>query len=588
MRQKMLILFLLLIAVPLGIQGFVTYRDFSSTLEQKTMDYAVRIIHQINQSLEQNLEENMQNLSLLPLYNEDVRALLEKYDDPGNRLAVPSIEERGRMYRHIVATNFYKTEIRGIQVIANNGFIFTSMDPYIVKPFIDYNQETWWPQVKEADGKWVAIAQHKPNYLLESTSERYVSLAKLIRDPSSTQVIGMIKLDYRLEVFEQIMSGYQVAEIGRVVVVNRNNELYYEQNADNTDFPTYRVLEQLPNENTNRRMDIDGKPYLILSEDSRLLQLKVVSMIPLELLLQKSVELRNYTIGIGLVCLFAAGLLALFFSYRFSQPLILLKNKMRLMQHGKLNQSLIVSSNDEIGHLIQGFNRMTEEINNLIQEVYVLGLKEREAEIAALLSRINPHFIYNTLESINMMAIRHKAYDVSDMVSALGSLLRYSVDKHDRMVMLGDELESIRSYVKIQQIRYGDRLSVIIDAETELLGLAIPKLLLQPLVENAIYHGLDSLEHGGTIWIMAAQFDNKLLLTVSDNGKGLTDSDIERLRKSLKPPKESLFEQGVLSGRGLALRNINLRMILMYGEEHTLDIDGTPDCGASFTLTIPI
>lgn len=160
---------------------------------------------------------------------------------------------------------------------------------------------------------------------------------------------------------------------------------------------------------------------------------------------------------------------------------------------------------------------MMDEINRLFHEVLVTRLREKEAELSALQSQINPHFIYNTLESINMMAVQRRHDEVSDMVSALGKLLRYTIDKAGRLVSLGEEIAFVDSYVRIQQIRFGGKLTVHNEIEEEVLHLRIPKLTIQPLVENAIEHGIAEREEG-TIWVSALRFDNELLITVRDDG----------------------------------------------------------------------
>ena len=193
---------------------------------------------------------------------------------------------------------------------------------------------------------------------------------------------------------------------------------------------------------------------------------------------------------------------------------------MNLVRHGKLRQTVQVASRDELGHLSQEFNLMTEEINRLVNEVYLLSIKEKEAQLSALQSQINPHFIYNTLESINMMAIQANDYAVSDTVHALGRLLRYTVDKYDRLVPLSEELDFIQAYMMIQNVRFGSRLRLILEVDGEVDQVKVPKLLLQPLVENAIEHGFNNMAEEGRIWVSVVRFEEDLLLTVRDNGRG--------------------------------------------------------------------
>ena len=184
---------------------------------------------------------------------------------------------------------------------------------------------------------------------------------------------------------------------------------------------------------------------------------------------------------------------------------------------------------------------MMEEIHRLFHEVYVLEIQEREAELSALQSQMNPHFIYNTLESINMMAVRQRHDDVSAMVTALGRLLRYTIDKADRMVTLREELAFVDSYVRIQQVRYNGELEIIYDMEEDVKDCLVPKLILQPLVENAICHGIEGRlaggstggNNGGMIWVSAVLFDQELLISVRDNGKGMEQEELDRLNASI-------------------------------------------------------
>ncbi|KIL38937.1 histidine kinase [Gordoniibacillus kamchatkensis] len=583
LRKKMLTMFLLLIAVPLSLQGLITYYEFATTIERRTADSTTQIAGQINRNLDRTLME-MQRLSLMPVYDQRVLMILNKYSLPENARTWPSLDEREKMFLYISGLAYNRPEVKGIQLIANNGFIFTNVDSSRMQFSVDVRSEDWYRRISEAQGAWVVIPQHKPNYYTENEPQTYFSVARLIREPDTDRILGIIKIDLKLDVFRNILSNVRAEEKCSLSIVNASNELFYNESGCRLDAATMKSLHEveLPNESFARDMDIGGRRFLTVVDYSDFSGLKVISFIPVSSLLKDTVALRNFTLFIAGVFLVIAGILAVFFAYRISEPLVRLKKKMMLVERGDFQQNVPVGSQDEIGQLGKGFNRMTGEINRLVKEVYEIGLKEKEAELAALQSQINPHFIYNTLESINMMAIGKSNYDVSDMVTALGKMLRYTVDKYDRLVPLSEELDWVASYVKIQQQRYGERLHVVFDVEEDVRQLPVPKLLLQPLVENAIVHGIGDKEQGN-VWISAVRFGEQLLLTVRDDGAGMTEEQIGHLRASLSQP---LPDGG--HKRGLALRNIAQRLVMMFGADYGLEVDGSPGEGAAFTITLPV
>ncbi|MFD0676540.1 MULTISPECIES: cache domain-containing sensor histidine kinase [unclassified Paenibacillus] len=583
LRSKMLIIFILILVIPLSLQGILTYYEFSASVERRSADYSTQIVGQINRNLDRTLLE-MQRLSLMPLYDTQVLAIVKKYSQPQFALTRPTLAEMEKMFLYISGSAYNRSEVKGIQIIANNGFIFTNVDSSMMNFYADVRQEDWFRKVQVADGAWVVIPQHQPNYYNESSSQVF-SVARMIREPDKNDVIGMIKIDLKLDVFRQILSNVKFEEKGSMLVVNERNELLFEESSSNLEprfAKTLRDTKQ-PNENAVRDLVLNGQRFLTIVDYSDYSGLKVIDFIPVDSLLSETKKLRNFTIVIAVIFVVAAIILSFIFSYHLSSPLIRLKQKMQLLERGQFNQSVPVMSQDEIGQLSRGFNRMAEEINHLIKEVYLIGLREKEAELAALQSQINPHFIYNTLESINMKALERENYEVSDMVSTLGQLMRYTVDQYDRLVLLKEELASVGSYAKIQQLRYGDRLRIIFDIEPGLERSLVPKLLLQPLVENSIFHGVGDKPEGGTIWISAVRFSDDLLLTVRDDGIGMTESEVERLRLSLTSPLPDGERK-----QGVALRNINQRLVLMFGSSYELQFDGSPDQGMAFTITIPI
>jgi two-component system, sensor histidine kinase YesM len=588
LRSKTLIIFLLLIGIPLGLQGALTYYDFSVSTERRATDYSAQLVGQINQNLDLTLKE-MRRISLMPIYDPGVLAILKKYSGPELSYQRPSVDELEKMLLYMAGITYDRPEIRGVQIFAGNGYTFSNLDSNTIRSFTDLEQESWYERVQEADGAWVLIPTHRPSYYFEREPQDYFAVARLIREPNTNRPLGLVKIDLKLDVFRQIVSNVKFEDKGSLLVVNGQNELFFKENGEGQPLGQYEELlgaAGMPNESTARRMVLGGSSYLVISDYSAYSDIKMVSFIPVKSLMKETNDLRNMTLLIGIVCLTLAGALATYSSYRLNRPLAALKNKMRLVEQGDFKQRVQVETEDEIGQLSRNFNRMVERIDRLVEEVYVIGLREKEAELAALQSQINPHFIYNTLESINMLAIRRESELVSDMVTALGRLLRYTVGHDRRTVRLGDELETALAYVKIQQLRYGERLRVLFDVEPVLLRQTVPKLLLQPMIENAIYHGIGDSEEGGTIWINAVAFEDVLLLTVRDDGRGMSEAEMEELRTSIA--RSSLSSPQEKDGHGVALRNIYQRLALMYGDTFELHVDGSPGAGTAFTITIPL
>ncbi|QTH44250.1 sensor histidine kinase [Cohnella sp. LGH] len=584
LRTKFVVLFLLLILIPLGFQSAITFRNFSGALDRQAIGYTEQIIKQMNTDLERTLRDDMQKFSLMVLYNQELLGILEKYSLDSVDKA-PDVNERTRIFQYIAGYDFSRSYIKGVQIITNNGYIFSNVAPDNIRPALPPGRKEWIERIKLAEGRWVILPRQRSDYLLQQPQDGSVSMASLILEPSSAQVIGMIKVDFTDELFTRLSANYQNKQIGNLFVVNDRNELFYRQSGLEASSDEDFLNASIPKENEATKLRIGGLDYLTTAGHSSFSGLRIVSFNPVDSLLEETKPLLRSTILFGLLCLGFAGLLAVFTSYKLTRPLMQLRRKMLLVRQGKLRQTVEIDSRDELGHLSREFNLMTEEIDRLVNEVYLISLKEKEAQLSALQSQINPHFIYNTLESINMMAIQSSDYRVSDTVHALGQFLRYTVDKYDRLVELREELESVLAYMMIQNNRFGNRLKLIVDADEAYERIRVPKLLLQPLVENAIIHGFDDMKREGTIWVSAVRLEEVLLLTVKDDGKGMNEEEMLQLRQSLRTdqPLEASGQR-----QGLALRNIHQRLVLIYGPEYGLDIDGTPGRGASFTITVPI
>lgn len=587
LRTKLLLLFVFLILFPLCLQGIATYRHFSSTVDQKTEQFTIDIVRQINANLDR-LMKDYERLSLMPLYDEMVLKILSKYDGEMGSATWASSDDYMKMKLYTSAQAYDRAEIRGIHFVSNSGILFSNVDSMAVESVWDGRQDEWFDEVSRSDGAWMLVPPHMPSYYSGgNATEPYITAARMIREPNTLKRLGYILIDIKLDAFRNILSNLNFEQDASLIIMDAQKRLLFERKSG-SGISAYEDLlqhDQLRKYGSNQKIELGDQQYLYVQHHSDYSGLSVISLTPIKVIQKESRELWKYTLVFAVLCLAIVTLLAVAISYRITRPLIELKKKMVGVEQGDFNKRVSTFGNDEFGQLGRGFNKMMEEINRLFNEVFVLGIREKEAELSALQSQINPHFIYNTLESISMMAIRKNNVEVSDMVSALGKLLRYTIDKVDRLIPLKEEIRFVQSYVQIQQLRYGGRLRVEYEIDDDIVDIHIPKLILQPLVENALYHGIDGEERGGTIWISALRFENELLITVRDDGKGLTETEIEELNTKIRtqPSYQSWRREGQ---HGLGLSNIAQRIMFIYGEQGDLTVDGSLGQGLAVTITI--
>ncbi|WP_178075880.1 cache domain-containing sensor histidine kinase [Paenibacillus oralis] len=304
---------------------------------------------------------------------------------------------------------------------------------------------------------------------------------------------------------------------------------------------------------------------------------KLVQIIP-----EKSFSTLRRTINLILLI---AILLCLFFGVLFSfvqhkyllKPLQLLRREMMKLKSGNFNIALTIDSKDEIGDISNGFLRMVHQLKETINDVYVGRIKQREAEIKALEAQINPHFLYNTLDSIHWLALKQKNYDVSEQIEALAELFKHVLNKGEPSVTIRQEVDFLENYMLIQKRKYGQRIKLRIHADPALMNYKMPKLVLQPLVENAIVHGLEQVIDGGVIEVSITRAEQGIRFIVTDNGLGTDETKIHQMM-TREGETKNVF----------ALKNIDDRIKISYGPEYGLHFTSKHGGGTRVEVYIPL
>lgn len=253
---------------------------------------------------------------------------------------------------------------------------------------------------------------------------------------------------------------------------------------------------------------------------------------------------------------------------------------MQAIEAGNLDVEIEVESNDEIRTIAGGLNHMVKRIKILMEEKSQIEVKRKEAEMMMLQRQIRPHFLYNTLDGIRMKALLNQDHEAAEMIEKLSVLLRRTTDLKTEEVTVREELEYVNSYIDLQNLRFRYKFQLITDISEEVSKLVIPKFSLQPLIENAVHHGLEKRKIDRQIRISSDLTEEAVRIIVYDNGQGISLERLQEIRKTLEDPQMQESEH-------IGLNNINIRLKLHYGKEYGLTIDSEENAGTKLTLHLP-
>lgn len=570
LRTKFLILFALMITLPFLLSGVLTYQRYSRNVERDAKAYSEQISEQVAINLERYVQD-MDRITLSIYYDSGVMAVLNHHQAPaGAGSGYLTVGEVSSINELISSQIIERTELEGVFIFALDGSLFSNLLETVQRSW-DLSSNDWMAQAKQKDGGLAILPPEDETYYRDAPRQ-VLSLARLIKDPITNKDRGYVKIDLTSDGFEKILSSVKVTDNSKLFVFNDDLRQLYP--FDEAGDASYRSIADAPSDR-----------WLISKRSTNYGGLTIVSAVPRADVLADARQLTSFTLWISAAALILAYLLAVLTSNSFVKPIKQLLGRMRRVQNGDFEGRAKVYSRDEVGLLTEGFNTMVSQLNIMIKDIYELRLREKDAALSALLSQMNPHFLYNTLESISMAAHREKHESLSEVIASLGKLLRYTVNNKERSVYLKDELAFVESYLNIQAFRLEDKLrfDIVVDFAHE--PAIVPKLILQPLVENAIEHGLG--EAPISVTIVSSVSGQDLLLCVKDDGRGIDPARLQEIERSVYGP-ESPANARLADKRtkGFALRNIHQRLRLLYGEPYGLEIDAS-QAGVTVQVRMP-
>jgi two-component system sensor histidine kinase YesM len=397
-------------------------------------------------------------------------------------------------------------------------------------------------------------------------------MGRTLRNVQTGRVLGVIFIEIHGNVLAKEINVVRFAQQGFAYIADSNHKYVYHPNnifnGEYSDFPLYNKIDKF----TYR-----SKSYLeipsVLNNGWH-----VNGIVPVQELIADSLQIRSMTITIAIVSIFWALAVGFFISRKISLPLIHLCKLMKRSEHGDLSARSHIIGKNELGQLGLSFNKMNEKIQDLINRVAEKEAEKKKAEIRALRYQINPHFLYNTLNSIRWMAKLGKTHDVANAITNLVYLLEASIERKGLFVPLGEEIELLEKYMVIQQYRYSNQLTLQIDCPEHLKQIPIPRMLLQPIVENSIFHGIAPKEEPGNIDISIMEEGSNLVVFIRDNGIGIPR---EKLPELLKMRDN---ESGARGMTRIGLSHVDQTLKLYYGRDSGVTVYCTPGEGTTVKL----
>jgi len=474
--------------------------------------------------------------------------------------------------------------IDDIALISGKGELIESMPALRLKDNSNVLEKDFFKK-SMAESEYINFSMPHIRDLFDRNENSYswvISLSRAVEvtdEGKATQALLLINLNYRY--FEEIFSNVNLGNGGYVYLTNdrgdiiwhpKQNEIYSGRfNEDNKYAATLKdgiTVENLSGKNLTLNVRTIGYTGW-----------KLVGVTPSAALGIDGIKFRFFVLFVADLFLFLLAMINAFISDKISNPIKRLDGSVREIESGNLDVEILPSGSYEVEHLGKSIKNMLGRIKVLMSDLVAEHNAKRKSEFDTLQSQINPHFLYNTLDIIVWMIENENSDKAVNIVTALAKFFRISLSKGKNIITVKDEVEHVRNYLMIQNMRFKNRFEYSIDVDEKVLSYSSLKLMLQPLVENAIYHGMEFMDGDGEIDVKVFKEDDSLYFTITDNGLGMSEDMVETLlSKDFVPSKK---------GSGIGVKNVNERIKLYFGSEYGLKVESEPDEGTKITIHLP-
>lgn len=573
LRTKVFLIFTVMSIVPLLFLTLFSYKRFYQTTYQRMDEMASNLFTNAVAKTNSTMDSIRQVMGLFTFYSDGDFSIinnLQKFSDPSKTNDSYEVFKANQDIKFVCQNVLYSYDyIYGLYVFTPSGAVLSHTSRSNGDLQLNYSPEAdkWYQETLNLEGS-IYVSSVDEHDMFTGKKES-LFFAQALHDVYSHEFLGVLVINASPSLFDlSLINTMPGMTLLTITDTNYGNLLY-----SSSDKPLSGFTQ---------------KQSRILSQELTSAPLSLTAAFDYDSMFREF----NFT-GVLLIVIFmaaSAGILIL--SYALSKNLVYpiehLSRKLATQKgHSLALSSRYLNRPDEIGTLYNEYNAMAEQLNQSIKRDYQDKLILLDAQMKSLEARINAHFLFNTLEAINSMAVLDDNDAIATMSLALGNMFRYTIKTESELVSVLDELANVDDYVSIQSIRFSNRFRLVIDMEESLKNLQVLKLILQPLVENSLYHGLNYCSQGDLITITGRQQDGCLYLHVIDNGQGMDAETLDSIQKRLS--EEASFTQlGHRSKQSIGLTNIHSRLELYYGRGYGLSISSTLNEGTDIQIKLPV
>lgn len=573
-RYNIFIYFTISALVAILLMGVSLYMQMSAGLSAAMEEENQSIVSQLNRSLESYLR------TVMKLSDSLYYGVIKNAD-----LSETSVNSE---FTLLYDNN--KDNVENIALISGEGELLEAVPAARLKSSLDITTEAWFTATLEKTEN-IHFNNPKVQQIFDNNENQYRWVLPLSRaveiTRKGTTTQGVLLIDMRYDGLEQLFDNVSLGNNGYVYLLGSDGELIYHPKIQLIDSGIYQENHQAAAgyRDGSYKEEFQGADRIVTVKSVGYTGWKIVGVTPESGITLNSLKARLFVLFLVCFFLYILMIINAYISSRITDPIQELERSVGELEAGVLDAQVYTGGSYEIKHLGTSIQKMADQIRVLMDDIVVEHESKRKSEFDTLQSQINPHFLYNTLDIIVWMIENEKQSEAVKAVTALARFFRISLSKGKSIITVRDELEHVRNYLMIQEMRYKNRFTYRVTAADEILDYASLKLMLQPLVENSIYHGMEFMDGDGEIEICVYKDGGDLYFKVRDNGLGMTQASV----KKLLDPTQAVESQanGKSKGSGIGVRNVNDRIKLYFGEGYGLSIQSEPDEGTEITIHLP-